>query len=477
MTSTPTPTGAAGGDGAAPGRKPHGAWGENVETVVMAVVMAILLKYFIIEAYKIPTGSMQPTLIGDERSGIQDRILVDKLSYRFRAPERWEVCVFRYPLDRSKTFVKRIAGIGPEELKIEYGDLWHRTPDEPWSILRRPRSVQRSAWKRIDDDPDREPPVWEALTQRPGSAWTVDGARIEAKGPGTARFRSRAPSVTDGYLDGYPRAVAELVSASGKRSGNNTVGDLRVEGRVDVVSGTRAVAVVLKEGKRNYRFLLPGPAAPEGTGARIDAGPYGAEEGGEGAANASVRLRAGEPVAFAAQNMDDLLELEVAGEVVCSLEIDPAVVQSSSLYLEVEGDGATFEELRVYRDIFYTSNGTRGIEIPEGHYFMLGDNTQESSDSREWRDSVLSLEAGVQHRGNLRRGENPRLVGIGEPGGPITYFVDEWGEPHWLKNADILSRRATPAPFVPRDMIQGKAVAVFWPLDPRRDIFRLRWVN
>ena len=65
----------------------------------MAIAMALFLKHFVIEAYKIPSGSMQPTLIGDEDADIKDRILVDKLSYAFRDPRRWEVAVFRYPLD------------------------------------------------------------------------------------------------------------------------------------------------------------------------------------------------------------------------------------------------------------------------------------------------------------------------------------------------------------------------------------------
>ena len=90
----------------------------------MAVVMALLLKFFIVEAYKIPTGSMQPTLIGDERSGIKDRILVDKLSYVLREPRRWEVAVFRYPLDRSKNFVKRIVGLPGDRIRIQEGAVF-----------------------------------------------------------------------------------------------------------------------------------------------------------------------------------------------------------------------------------------------------------------------------------------------------------------------------------------------------------------
>jgi len=459
-------------------RRVHGLMADNLEAVVMAIVMAILLKYFIVEAYKIPTGSMQPTLIGDERSKIQDRILVDKISYVLRAPKRWEVCVFRYPLDRGKNFVKRIAGVGPEELRIQYGDIWHRQPEEEWSVLRRPRSVQRSVWRRIDDDPKQMNPAWESISTQTGVEWIIDGDRIEAHGRGTAKFKSRLPTITDQYLDGYPPPLDVLISDAGKRSGNNTVGDLRLECKVTVLPDTRAIAVVIKEGKRHYRFTLPGPTSSDTAAPWIDA------DGNESLgiddappAPPPYRFPAGEPVRFAVQNMDDLLEIEIEGKVVAAVEIDPAVIQTSSIYIEVEGDGATLDELRVYRDIFYTSNGTRTIRVPEGEYFMLGDNTQESCDSREWRYQTLSLEEGEQIRGNMRRGENPRMVGIGDPDGPTTYFVDEWGEPHWMKNSDIISRRTTPSPFVPREMIQGKAVAVFWPLDLRRDIFRIRWVN
>jgi hypothetical protein len=127
---------------------------------------------------------------------------------------------------------------------------------------------------------------------------------------------------------------------------------------------------------------------------------------------------------------------------------------------------------------------------------MLGDNTQDSSDSREWnfvtyrlldgaapgapagegaQDDDLDLPAGRAVRGNWRNGENPRTV-YG-PEGPVTTLVDEWGERHWFRPED--ARRGPPeaAPFVPRAMIQGKALAVFWPLDWKRDIWRLKWVN
>ena len=99
-------------------------WRDNIEAMTMAIVMAVMLKYFVVEAYKIPTGSMQPTLMGNEDTGIFDRILVDKLSFHLRDPERFEIVVFKYPLDRSKNFIKRLVGMPGEHFRIAEGDLW-----------------------------------------------------------------------------------------------------------------------------------------------------------------------------------------------------------------------------------------------------------------------------------------------------------------------------------------------------------------
>ena len=133
------------------GKKSHSTpWRDNIEAMLMAIIMAIVLKYFIVEAYRIPTGSMQPTLMGNDQVSVYDRILVDKFSYQFRAPERFEVAVFRFPLDRSKNYVKRIVGVGPEDFRVKYGDLWHRKDSsEPWRIIHRPEHVQAETWLRL----------------------------------------------------------------------------------------------------------------------------------------------------------------------------------------------------------------------------------------------------------------------------------------------------------------------------------------
>ena len=142
-------------DGSNRGRHP---WRDNIEAITMAIIMAVLLKYFVVEAYKIPTGSMQPTLYGSgPPHELYDRVLADKLSFRFRDPERFEVVIFRYPLDRSKNFVKRLVGLPGEQLKLENGDLWVRSDaDTDWRIPIRPRlsllvAVERGIPNRLDE--------------------------------------------------------------------------------------------------------------------------------------------------------------------------------------------------------------------------------------------------------------------------------------------------------------------------------------
>jgi hypothetical protein len=114
-------------------------------------------------------------------------------------------------------------------------------------------------------------------------------------------------------------------------------------------------------------------------------------------------------------------------------------------------------------------------------YFMLGDNTQNSSDSREWtfaRYRFNDRSSGTEQvlRGNYEHNTNP-WIDVGNPDGPVVWLRDEWGELHGLPQSDVQRLESETAPFVPRDMILGRAMATFWPLDPFRDVYRLGWVH
>lgn len=450
-------------------------WRDNIEAVTVSIVVIVLFKYFILEAYKIPTGSMQPTLMG-WKGGVHDRVLVDKLSYHYRDPLRWEVVVFKYPLNRAKNFIKRIVGMPGEYLEIRDGDLFTApAPDGPLSILRRPKPVLDAVLKRLESAGE-----WSAE----GGGWRAEGRSVFGEGPGGATFpRTSAGGVRDVYTDGYPgEMVTAVVPEPRARSGANAVGDLRLTGAVTARQDCPEVRLELREGSRRYTVHLPGPAAPEGARPALrlhdpvgDVPPLSVE--GE-----PWRLPAGSRTRFRFQNVDDLLELR-AGQVELELEIPPAESQVSFVHVGATGGGVELTDLEVYRDIYYVDNHpyTRW-DIPDGCYVMLGDNTQDSSDSREW--SLLRYEIpdeeGVPRlvRGNQRGEENPR-TGRDAEGRPLKFFHDELGE-LWVfdpRGEDVDYLGAEQSSFVPRELIRGRAVLVVWPFVPRLDVYRLKWVR
>lgn len=470
----------------------------------MAIVVAVMLKYFVVEAYQIPSGSMQPTLMGSPEASVFDRILVDKFSFHVRDPERWEVCVFKYPLDRSKSFIKRLVGMPGEELRVQFGDLWTRSDaSQPWTVLRRPEPVQEAVWKKLDPAEQR----YVAWKPDAGArTWVTHGrAGFEARGKGAMRIPAEGDSIRDLYCDGYPDSMTPKLKQSDRvrrevPSGFNDVGDVRVEGRIEARENLRAFTIELREGERIYSFVLPGPAAkgdwapwkvdlpasskayPAQPDSNVLVKAEGAEE--------RQKLTAGKRVEFAAQNMDDLLQLELDGEVVWQIEVPAAADQRSSITLRFDGD-ADLDELQVYRDIFYTQGGGMLAEfkIPADSYVMMGDNTQDSSDSREWKLASYRWDGpgsnGEWVRGN-RRGnpsalrDDPNPKKVIEAGGPRYFFRDEWGELHTFRETPGCEGQPTPAPFVPRSLITGRAVLVFWPcwpMTPGLDSTRLKWIR
>lgn len=88
-------------------------WREILESVVLAVVLAAAIRIWLFEPFYIPSPSMQPTLCPG------DRIIVSKIAYRWRKPQRGDVIVFRFPLDTSRDFIKRVIALEGETVEIK----------------------------------------------------------------------------------------------------------------------------------------------------------------------------------------------------------------------------------------------------------------------------------------------------------------------------------------------------------------------
>ncbi len=97
---------------------------EYAEAAAIAVILALFIRTFVVQAFKIPSGSMEPTLL------IGDHILVNKFVYGVKIPfirkslipvgepQRDDVIVFIYPIDRKKDFIKRVIGLPGDRIEI-----------------------------------------------------------------------------------------------------------------------------------------------------------------------------------------------------------------------------------------------------------------------------------------------------------------------------------------------------------------------
>ncbi len=97
---------------------------EYVEAFLFAILLALTIRTFVVQAFKIPSGSMIPTL------SIGDHILVNKFVYGIKVPftdrivvsmgrpERGDVVVFKYPEDESKDFIKRVVGVPGDRVEV-----------------------------------------------------------------------------------------------------------------------------------------------------------------------------------------------------------------------------------------------------------------------------------------------------------------------------------------------------------------------
>ena len=137
-----------------------------VKTIVLALALALFIRTFFVQAFKIPSGSMIPTLL------VGDHILVNKFIYGVRnpitrelwikgkTPERKDVIVFIFPKNRKLDFIKRVIGLPGDVIEIHNKQVFvNGTPlDEPYVIHTDPNILPREISPRDNFGPVRVPP-------------------------------------------------------------------------------------------------------------------------------------------------------------------------------------------------------------------------------------------------------------------------------------------------------------------------------
>jgi len=85
---------------------------QYTEAFLIAILLALVIRTFVVQAFKIPSGSMLPTL------QIGDHLLVNKFLYWFTGPQRGDVIVFKFPQDEGRDFIKRVIALPGDKVEV-----------------------------------------------------------------------------------------------------------------------------------------------------------------------------------------------------------------------------------------------------------------------------------------------------------------------------------------------------------------------
>lgn len=365
-----------------------------------------------------------------------DRIVVHGWPYVLGGdfgPRRWDVVVFKVPSDGQTNYIKRLIGLPGEKIEIIDGDIFAND-----QIQRKPAPMREALWFPyfVQDyrplHPSNQPqisppggyhPRWVAVADKPGwigldtrepSVDLVGKERAEARFITTVQGEPAA-IITNFY--GYNAPYPVNLLAQG-----DLVPDLRISCEVTFLDGPGYVELSsTKAGERfAAKLFRDGRVLVE----RQSTGAQTSDEWGR----ASVTLPSGRPVRFALGNADYRISVEVGDRVVWASGDDYSITphqareharrkQLPRLILAAEDVDARLSHVRIDRDIYYSNmhpafqgdfpglsfNAGMGNPITLGprEYFVCGDNSPSSKDSRWWQPGEL----GAHMRPLYERGE------------------------------------------------------------------------
>lgn len=366
-----------------------------------AGVALILVKFFVADVYRVDSGSMRPTLFGGRARPDGPETTEWALVVYDDEPEleRFDLAVMR-SRDGSAPLVKRACGLPGETIRVLGGDLWidgkllpHGAP-RPAPIL-----VFDDRHLALEKSFHMKPEHW----HREGEAWTVDGAE---RAPGSLMFYH--PDLRDDYLDREHRRVAGL------RQVNDAIVELELA--LPAAGAARKLRLRLVEEGDTFEVVLEPDAGGEDDRARVSLVRWSArslqlpaatvdgrepeEKRASVLAETTVVLARERWIDLVFSNVDNHLSLRSAA-LELALEHDyaanepyPGITAAGDksigprVAFGAEDGRARFRKLRILRDLYYTEVGAFGVESPlalgPDEYFLLGDNSASSTDSRHF---------------------------------------------------------------------------------------------
>jgi len=138
---------------------------EYAESIVIAVLLALVIRTFVVQAFKIPSGSMEDTL------AIGDHLLVNKFIYgskipftdsrimKIRDPRQGDVIVFIYPEDPTKDFIKRVIGVPGDTVEVKDKRVYvnGKLYANPHEVHKEPDTIPKEMNPRDNRDPVQVP--------------------------------------------------------------------------------------------------------------------------------------------------------------------------------------------------------------------------------------------------------------------------------------------------------------------------------
>jgi signal peptidase I len=392
-----------------------------VEFFVGTLIIALLAVTFVAQPYFVPSGSMAETLLGNhvrarcpdcgstvfvgvDRSGHiayeatdcrvcgcdsvptrgfdvsgGDQLVVQKGAFDFRSPRRWEIVVFRGPDEPRENFIKRAVGLPGELIQVRYGDIYinGHIAAKSWDEFlrmaipvydqsvagdravhhRRADDGTEEWWFAFHDETGQERPVRDVMGYNPGkNNWERDPIRDY------------------------------LISADLDWNCSEVRADVAVEVVLAVFPGHELRWIFSGNGKaiQKIETFIDGKRIPD---ARVEC-------------DQPVPVGSG-PVRIMVACWDGRITAAIHECRIPVIELDSSMLELASPTIPrpvmFRGWGLDVSNIRIWRDVYYTDSisGGSGTAVREPYqlgsdeFFMMGDNSQLSHDSRAWENIVV----------------------------------------------------------------------------------------